>query len=545
MRSRRTILRKLGSATTLAALSALAGCSESVTVEIGDSDDATRTLRPTESPTPTPTSTATPTPTDVDTMTETATTTADQTATETSTPATGSELVARYPFDGHVRDVAGGNDLSGDEPTYVDGPVGSAAAGWEGRFAASSELYAPTTDDALTFAFWMRDDGTRSTWDDDLLWKLNSANDEQVGVYCATDGEVFIFTAGQGDNNTKGMSGTSVLDGQWHHVAFVYDQPLDRMALYVDGAREFDVEYTDEIPGMEDTRLFFGNDAPNGSKGYDGALDDFRYYSDALRESEVRALYELGDSETSTVTATETESPTPTATATETETPTPTATATETPTPTATETATSTASDLVARYRFEGGIQDATGQYDLSGPEPSYVAGPEGETASAWSGNFVSTGSGFYAPEPGEALSVCFWLRDNGTDSRWDDDLLWKITSEGGDAFGSFCDTDGDVFVFTSGNNTVGESTTSLLDGQWHHVAFVYEQGDDRMQLYLDGEADYAIDYGDDLTGMETTALMFGNNGDSGWKTYDGGLDDWRLYRRALSGDEIAAIADQ
>ena len=95
----------------------------------------------------------------------------------------------------------------------------------------------------------------------------------------------------------------------------------------------------------------------------------------------------------------------------------------------------------------------------------------------------------------------------------------------------------------TSSSLVVRESSTSLLDGKWHHVACVYEQGADRMTCYLDGAREYRIDYDDDLTGMETTALFFGNNGADGWKGYDGGLDDFRLYSRALSGDEVSQIA--
>lgn len=244
---------------------------------------------------------------------------------------------------------------------------------------------------------------------------------------------------------------------------------------------------------------------------------------------------------TETATEPETPTPTPTSTATPTATPTPTPTSTATPTPTPTATPTGDENALVAHYRFEGDLTDAAGDHDLSGSGVEFQSGPEGSQASVWPG-FVSTD--FEPIATDDSLTASFWMRDDGTTSDWDDDLLWKVTSEDGDAFGCFCDTDGVPFVFSSGDNTLGQGSTGVLDGEWHHVAFVYEQADDRMTLYVDGTEEYALDYADDLTGMDTTALMFGNNGSDGWKEYDGGLDDYRFYRRALSESEVNELAD-
>lgn len=247
-------------------------------------------------------------------------------------------------------------------------------------------------------------------------------------------------------------------------------------------------------------------------------------------------------SELETETATGTAAPTPEQTPTSTETPTATPTATATDTPTATATPTTTASGdnaLVVRYAFEGDLTDETGTYDLSGSGIEYASGPEGSEAVSFPG-FASVD--FETIPEDEPFTFCYWLKDDGTNSRWDDDLLWKVTTEDGNSVGSFCDTDGDVFLFTSGANTVGESSTSVLDGEWHHVAFVYDQPNDRMKLYIDGTEDYDIEYTDNIRGTDT-ALMFGNNGSDGWKQYNGGLDDFRIYRRTLSESEIQNLA--
>ncbi|WP_128475733.1 LamG domain-containing protein [Halorussus pelagicus] len=175
----------------------------------------------------------------------------------------------------------------------------------------------------------------------------------------------------------------------------------------------------------------------------------------------------------------------------------------------------------------------------MSGSGVQYTDGQQGSNAAAWPG-FVS--ADFVPLENDEPLTFCYWMRDDGTESTWDDDLIWKITSEDGGGVGSFCTTDGDAFLWSSGDNTLNQSTTNVLDGRWHHVAFVYEQSRNRLQLFIDGNREYDIEYTDNLTGMDRTAIMFGNNGSDGWKEYDGGVDDFRIYRRALSASEIREL---
>ncbi|MFB6252212.1 MAG: hypothetical protein ABEI27_11125 [Halobellus sp.] len=172
-------------------------------METGTADTAAETGAPTATATTTATTTAAPT------TTATATTTATPTSTATPTPEGDDALLARYRFEGDLTDTTGDYDLSGSGVTYDSGSEGSQGAFWPGF--ASADIAAIADDEPLTFCYWIQDDGTSSTWNDDLIWKITSKNGDQVGTFCTTDGEVFLFTAG---DNTMNESETDVLDGQ-------------------------------------------------------------------------------------------------------------------------------------------------------------------------------------------------------------------------------------------------------------------------------------------------------------------------------------------
>jgi hypothetical protein len=98
----------------------------------------------------------------------------------------------------------------------------------------------------------------------------------------------------------------NVLDGNWHHVVFVYDETTSVLTAYVDGKA---VPYTGTGNNIGIGKIQFKNVAnfvlggwnkhASGTGGatdawihaYSGAMDQFRLYGKALTASEVLALY--------------------------------------------------------------------------------------------------------------------------------------------------------------------------------------------------------------------------------------------------------------
>ena len=102
-----------------------------------------------------------------------------------------------------------------------------------------------------------------------------------------------------------------LLDGNWHHIAFVYDQTTSKMTYYFDGAAvtgapasAIDVKNGSDPRGAVDLtsakKLILGGWNKHGGaegptddwiKSYTGALDQFRLYNKPLSAAEVQALF--------------------------------------------------------------------------------------------------------------------------------------------------------------------------------------------------------------------------------------------------------------
>lgn len=103
------------------------------------------------------------------------------------------------------------------------------------------------------------------------------------------------------------------------------------------------------------------------------------------------------------------------------------------------------------------------------------------------------------------------------------------------------------LFRFNSGRIEIWEGSTykigitsvnSYADGKWHMMTYVRDVEKMVGQLYVDGI--YVCEY--KMTGINDspTTLWFGTYEVGEW--YNGKMDDVRLYNRALTADEIAAL---
>ena len=100
-------------------------------------------------------------------------------------------------------------------------------------------------------------------------WKLTGNGSDQLVLYC----------------NASTITGTKdVGDGNWHHVAASFHR--DTVKLYVDG--RLDKVSAGPYTVTDNTAaLVMGN-------GYNGVLDDIRYYQDYLSENTLKAIYQRG-----------------------------------------------------------------------------------------------------------------------------------------------------------------------------------------------------------------------------------------------------------
>ena len=85
--------------------------------------------------------------------------------------------------------------------------------------------------------------------------------------------------------------------------------------------------------------------------------------------------------------------------------------------------------------------------------------------------------------------------------------------------------------------------TTTINDGAWHHVVAVFESATSR-QLYVDGMLDGAFSDTASFIGDISRFSVGRNDRSSPVQAFAGGIDDVRLYRRALTEEEIGILVN-
>ena len=204
----------------------------------------------------------------------------------------GMGTTTAYDCSGH------GNDGTIFGATWTSpGPIGSDyCLGFDGTddyIAIQNLSYSGTGYAEATVCGWIRTtnggDQVIASYDRNEFWRLeingNAGGTGQIGWDVMTD-------TGQVDHGSV----TRVDDGQWHHVAGVFDNGA--IIIYIDGKPEPSTTGGTTF-GSSATRYGFlgvGSEASgfDGSKGpanyFDGYMDDVRIYDCALSQTDIRKL---------------------------------------------------------------------------------------------------------------------------------------------------------------------------------------------------------------------------------------------------------------
>lgn len=294
-------------------------------------------------------------------------------------------------------------------------------------------------------------------------------------------------------------------DGLWHHIAYLYDQGAGgSTTLYVDGTLENQGFSTDVWNWPTNQPIMLGSSWDGWWNKFDGQLDDFLVYNRILSEAEIQA---------------------------------------------ATNGTPVIDVSLVLRYNFDAApVNDLVVDGSLGGTRPGtnqaaiWLASDTGRSGVM---SFATPQSDHIMTEPSPDLDVtqgtiAFWFNTStpGT-GNGHNRLLFDRRSNVGDVI--TMDQNGRIFLQPSGYGAGFTSTGgSFADGQWHHLAYVYDQAAS-IKLYLDG-APNATFTATGWTWDSTRPLQVGSSPDTWWPPYVGYIDDFRFYNRMLSDAEVATI---
>lgn len=373
-----------------------------------------------------------------------------------------------------------------------------------------------------TWSFWMRAGSVSGTY----TMLMN-----RVDPYASTYGlTVAMYSDGRinagaktGDCCTFQVvempTGTTVLDGEWHHVAVTYGRTAgSTLALYVDGALvdEEVLTYDWSFTGQP---LYLGESVDSFWSAYRGALDDVRIWDHARTAAQIAA---------------DAAQPIP-----------------------------ADSDGLLALYRLDEGAGQTV--YDATGRFPGRLGSASGADANdpAW----VSGIGPVPAPAPSTTHALAFdGIDDYVTMGAVHDLLGQSFTAEAwfrtpvqtpravffkhvpGSFNGYFLAVNqsggygapGKAWCYSAGSEpTVAVSTTNVTDGEWHHVACVFDQTAGQKRIYVDGV----------LEGTGTIPSTQGNSAPffvggydiNGYReSFPGAVDEVRVWSTARTSEEIA-----
>ena len=204
-----------------------------------------------------------------------------------------------------------------------------------------------------------------------------------------------------------------------------------------------------------------------------------------------------------------------------------------------------TVPEFVARYQFEGNVQDSSGSGNHgTANSVSYVAGKEGVQAAQFDG----TSSYILIPRSIENdFTVAMWVRTTDTAGSagaqwWSGKGLVDGEVAGGGADWGTAIVNGKfvIGIGSTGGDTTLASSVNINDGTWHHVAATRNNTSGAVAVYVDG---VLRGTGTGATGSRNwPANLHIGNLQTGNNFLNGTLDDVRLYDRILTTNEIAGL---
>ena len=154
---------------------------------------------------------------------------------------------------------------------------------------------------------------------------------------------------------------------------------------------------------------------------------------------------------------------------------------------------------------------------------------------------FATIGGGYLPPSGTSARTTAAWIKTTGTGAiiAWGPNttsLKWHMRLEAAVSF------TGALRLEVGGGSVVG--TKDLRDGQWHHVAAVLpalaSPNGTNVILYVDGALESLSSKS--ASAINTTAVSATIGVDSQSRYFPGVIDEVRIYNRALTAGEIAAL---
>jgi hypothetical protein len=137
--------------------------------------------------------------------------------------------------------------------------------------------------------------------------------------------------------------------------------------------------------------------------------------------------------------------------------------------------------------------------------------------------------------------TICFWMLTDVPAAGTGSMLVDRRTTAGLVLFLDGLPTGGMDVQYTGGGSF--SAGGYVVDSNWHHVALTYDQSaSGAVSVYLDGVLLMSQANTSAWSWDATQEIELGRSHDPYWQTYNGQMDDFRIYSRVLTDAEIATI---
>jgi hypothetical protein len=416
-------------------------------------------------------------------------------------------------------------------PSWSDDTFASTTEGNSLQFDGSNDLVSKTfaSDEELnpsnqpfTVSAWFK--SPSSTGSQHTI--ISRYNGSGYKVYLNSSGYICF---GIDDDSTWGpddsaCSTTSFADSNWHLVTAVREATA--ITVYIDGvkvATNASLTSTGHLSGSNPT-FYVGIDSDGTSNPWTGFIDEVRVYNHALTAAEILAEASARGSVkgvSSSFTGEGAED--------------------------------ALGQGLVGYWKMDEASWNGTAGevIDSSGNENHAVRSGDATTTTgrfAKSGTFDGTGD--YATI-GQSSSLD--VTDEFTFSAWvktsDSANTLPLISKGSlsiagttnkFAFGLY---QGKVWAVYRAVTGTTISTNTVSDNTWHYITWTFSKKNNQNTVYIDGKIDGEGYVSPTTTGQDSSDVKLGTTNISGFDYYhNGGVDEMRVYNRALSPAEIQAL---